>query len=57
MPARVQASDVNAALDLLIMLDDAALPDQSADLSASLGPEDDGKQLQINIKSTDTQGL
>ncbi len=53
----IQATSVHAALDLLTMLDQAAMPDQSADLSASLGPEDDGKHLQINIKSTDTQGL
>ncbi len=48
--ARVQGSDVNAALDILTALDDAALPDQSADLSVSLGPQDDGKQLQIKYK-------
>ncbi len=48
--ARVQASDVNAALDILTALDDAALPDQSADLSVSLGPQDNGKPLQIKYK-------
>ena len=45
--ARVPASDVNAALDLLTALDDAAVPDQSADLTVSLGPQDDGKQPQV----------
>ena len=46
--ARVPASDVNAALDLLTALDNAAARDQSADLSVSLGPKDDGKQPQVN---------